>query len=132
MALWHKGKKVSTGFGKRLRSGEVIKLELNRDAGTLSIWQDGTALGVAFNDLPTGVPLYPAISLFNQVCACCCRMVSRRRSVFERGAPRFLTSFAGAWPWCLPLSQCRAHLFAHALCRMSIHYYRLHASDVCG
>jgi hypothetical protein len=86
MALWHKGKKVSTGFGKRLRSGEVIKLELNRDAGTLSIWQDGTALGVAFNDLPSGVPLYPAISLFNQVCACCCRMVVRRRSVFEREA----------------------------------------------
>lgn len=67
MALWHKGKKISTGFGKRLRTGEVIKLELNREAGTLSLWQDGNPLGVAFADLPKGVPLYPAVSLFNQV-----------------------------------------------------------------
>lgn len=41
---------------------ECVLLVLDADAGTLGFVVDGNFLGVAFKDLPRGVPLFPAVS----------------------------------------------------------------------
>lgn len=41
---------------------ERVQLVLDADAGTLGFAVDGSFLGVAFKDLPSGVELFPAVS----------------------------------------------------------------------
>lgn len=66
MATWHDGKKVSSSFGTRAKTGSKVSLSLDCDAHTLSMHKDGVDFGVMFDDLPIGAALYPAVSLFNE------------------------------------------------------------------
>jgi hypothetical protein len=54
----------SSSYGQSYRTGDVITLQLDMDARTLSYMKNGTSLGVAFTDLPDQV--YPAFSLYTK------------------------------------------------------------------
>ncbi|KAJ3598135.1 hypothetical protein NHX12_001649 [Muraenolepis orangiensis] len=51
-----------TGPGSAVEIPERVLLVLDADAGTLGYVVDGCFLGVAFQDLPRGVKLFPAVS----------------------------------------------------------------------
>lgn len=59
----HYGLKAKTKIAQApLAIPERILLVLDADAGTLGFSVDGSFLGVAFKDLPSGVELFPAVS----------------------------------------------------------------------
>jgi len=58
---YHNGNAVEYGNG--FNTGDVIGVHLDQMEGTLAFSHNGTELGVAFSDLPTDEPLYPAVSL---------------------------------------------------------------------
>ena len=63
-AIWHNKSKLK-GYGELFRTGDVITVSLDLDAGTLSYGLNGKDLGVAIDGL-SGQCLYPSFSLYNE------------------------------------------------------------------
>jgi hypothetical protein len=63
-AIWHNKSKLK-GYGELFRTGDVITVSLDLDAGTLSYALNGKDLGVAIDGL-VGQCLYPSFSLYNE------------------------------------------------------------------
>lgn len=71
LACWHGGRKVKHPFGKRLKSGDVVRITLDLHRRTLSIALNGQDQGVALDRLPSSSTLedgkfYPAFSFYNK------------------------------------------------------------------
>eukprot|EP01029_Cantina_marsupialis_P017936 TRINITY_DN4057_c0_g2_i2.p1 TRINITY_DN4057_c0_g2~~TRINITY_DN4057_c0_g2_i2.p1 ORF type:complete len:1511 (+),score=591.48 TRINITY_DN4057_c0_g2_i2:227-4759(+) len=65
MALWHEGKKLKTNYGKRLSSGDVVRVTLDLNARTIAYAVNGIDYGIAFTDLPADGQFVPAFSMYN-------------------------------------------------------------------
>lgn len=48
------------------KDGQRIGLLMDTGAGVLTVFCDGAEIGVVFDDIPTGVPVFPAVSMTNQ------------------------------------------------------------------
>jgi hypothetical protein len=48
-------------YGTIAGVGDVIGVALDIDDGTLTFYEDGVSLGVAFTNIPSGIPLYPMV-----------------------------------------------------------------------
>jgi len=73
MACWHGGRKVRFKFGKRLKSGDIVRVTLDIPRRAMSIACNGEDWGVAFNKLPLpstlmkpGNELVPTFSFYNK------------------------------------------------------------------
>ena len=80
--LWFNRSKIKSSYGKDVRSGMVIRVTYDSDAGTLSFGLHNntstattasgsgsnniTSWGVAFKDLKSVGTLYPAVCLYNR------------------------------------------------------------------
>ena len=62
--VWHNKHKENT-YGKEFRTGDIVKVILDMNEGTLSFALNGEELGVAFTGL-SGLKLYPAFSLYQK------------------------------------------------------------------
>eukprot|EP00823_Brevimastigomonas_motovehiculus_P008045 TRINITY_DN72_c0_g1_i1.p1 TRINITY_DN72_c0_g1~~TRINITY_DN72_c0_g1_i1.p1 ORF type:complete len:473 (-),score=135.31 TRINITY_DN72_c0_g1_i1:282-1700(-) len=52
-----------TYCGKKYKADDVITCELNNTDHTLTFYQNGESLGVAFEDMPSNADLYPCVSV---------------------------------------------------------------------
>jgi hypothetical protein len=63
----------------------LIGLEFDADARTLSYMINNQSIGIAFRDIPTNVPIYPAVSSTSaqstMILKHCCRMCSSLREI---------------------------------------------------
>lgn len=48
---------------EKFHPGDKAKIEYDATKGTLRYFKNGTDLGIAFDDIPPGTLLYPAVSL---------------------------------------------------------------------
>jgi len=81
---WHNKHKEKT-FGKDFRSGDVVRLVLDAEQGTLSYALNGDDLGVAFVGL-NGLRLFPAFALYqrgDRITLLSCNMASDDASVTD-------------------------------------------------
>ena len=69
-ALWHNGSKQRGTYGEKFTSGDVVRMTLDLNKGTLSYALNGKDLGVAFGPGGTGPklhgPIYPGFAVYNQ------------------------------------------------------------------
>ena len=64
-ALWFNRQKIKSGYGKRFKDGDVVRMVLDTDAGTLSYGDKEGDWGIAFTGLTSAKgPLYPAVALY--------------------------------------------------------------------
>lgn len=65
MACWHSGNKTRSSFGKRLQTGDTVKVELDIPGRSMTLYKNDECMGKAFNgSLPSGNTYYPAFSLY--------------------------------------------------------------------
>ena len=66
-ALWHGRAKIASDFGSGFGNQSIVFMRLDTDGGKLSISTDGDPVWYqAFDHLPTGIELFPAVSLYHR------------------------------------------------------------------
>eukprot|EP00003_Mantamonas_plastica_P015135 TRINITY_DN2582_c0_g1_i2.p2 TRINITY_DN2582_c0_g1~~TRINITY_DN2582_c0_g1_i2.p2 ORF type:complete len:549 (+),score=130.13 TRINITY_DN2582_c0_g1_i2:193-1647(+) len=63
-SIYHNGSNIS--FGSRFNTGDVVKVRLDMDAGSLSFGKNDIDYGVAYSDDLKGRQVFPAVSLYTR------------------------------------------------------------------